>query len=411
MTYTGGCLLSVAAVAFSLAGTNSALAQSAEVVHWWTSAAESAGVRVIADAYDKAGGKWVDQAVAGSAAAKTAAINRIVGGNPPDAAQFNLGADMDNLVEAGLLANLDAVAKANDWAGVMPASVLSAVTRDGHVYAVPVQLQATNFLFASHSALDKVGASMPTTWDEFFATADKMRDAGIIPFAQAGDRDVWFMNTFGAVLAATVGAEGWNAFTGPDGAAWVRSDAFRPVAEVMAKLPSYADPGVSGRSWNITNQMLMKGQAGFFFMGGWAIGEIIAAGETPGKEVLCSIGPNNAPAVVTGDVFVMPLKGDGANEAQSTIAGLVTSVDVQSAFTTKMGSLPIRSGVDSSGYNACAQAGAAAIAEGNSVSALMIPFTPEKVGALGAELKVLWANPGATADDYVEAVAGVLENY
>ena len=41
----------------------------------------------------------------------------------------------------------------------------------------------------------------------------------------------------------------------------------------------------------------------------------------------------------------------------------------------------------------------------------MIPFSPEKVGALGAELKVLWAKPDAKPDDYVKAVAGVLEKY
>ncbi|MEJ2459743.1 MAG: hypothetical protein P8Y58_17000 [Novosphingobium sp.] len=114
---------------------------------------------------------------------------------------------------------------------------------------------------------------------------------------------------------------------------------------------------------------------------------------------------------MTGNVWAMPLKGDGPNEAQVKIAEVTTSIDVQSRFTTAMGSLPIRSGVDSSGYNACAKAGASAIEDGNSVSALMIPFSPEKVGALGAEMKVLWANPDATADDYVKAVAGVLENY
>ena len=79
-------------------------------------------------------------------------------------------------------------------------------------------------------------------------------------------------------------------------------------------------------------------------------------------------------------------------------------------FATR-GSLPIRTGVDASGYNACAAAGASAIEKGNSVAALMIPFSPEKVGALGAELKVLWAKPDAKPDDYVTAVAGVLEKY
>lgn len=404
-------LAAVAAMLMSTTAVGQAWAQSAEVVHWWTSEAESAGVGVIANAYNAAGGEWVDQAVAGSGPAKAMAISRIVGGTPPEAAQFNLGADVDNLVATSSLTALDDIAAAGNWAEIMPPSVYDAISRDGHVYAVPIQLQATNYLFASKAALDQVGAEMPTTWDDFFATADKLREAGIIPYAQAGDREVWFMNTFGVVLASVVGIDGWNEFTGPNGVDFVRSDAFRPAAEILAKLPKYADPGVSGRQWNLTNQMILNGEAGFFFMGGWAIGEIVAAGKVPGEDVLCEIGLDNSPAVVTGDVWVLPVKGDALTEAQTKIAELTTSLDVQAAFTTKMGSLPIRSGVDSSGYNGCATAGAAAIASGNSVSALMVPFSPERIGALGSELKVLWADPDATADDYVEAVARVLEEY
>jgi glucose/mannose transport system substrate-binding protein len=113
-----------------------------------------------------------------------------------------------------------------------------------HVYAVPVKFQATNFLFASGAALDKVGATMPETRDELFATSDKLRAAGIIPYAQAGDCDIWFMNTFAAVLASVGGTEGWQQFTGQAGADYVRSDAFKPVAQILAKLPKYADSGV-----------------------------------------------------------------------------------------------------------------------------------------------------------------------
>lgn len=408
MKYFALALATTATTALTAGAAN---AQSAEVIHWWTSAAESAGVGVIAQAYGTAGGEWIDQAVAGSDAAKTSAISRMVGGNPPEAAQFNLGADIDNLVDSAVLAPLDAVAEANDWANIMPKAVLDAVTRDGHVYGVPIQLQGTNFLFASADALGKVGAEMPQTWEAFFETGDKLKEAGIIPFAQAGDRDVWFMNTFQAVLASILGTEDWSKFTGPDGAEFVRSEAFRPVAEVMAKLPRYADSGVSGRQWNITNQMILNGEAGFFIMGGWAIGEIGAAGFTAGKEVLCGVGPNAAPLVVAGDVWAMPSKGDALTEAQTKLAEVTTSVAVQAEFTSTMGSLPVRSGVDTSGFNACAAAGAKAISDGNSVMALFIDFSPEKLGALGSELKVLWVDEEATADDYVETVAGILESY
>ena len=88
--------------------------QKAEVIHWWTSGGEAAAVKVFADAYDKAGGQWVDSAIAGGGgeAARTAGINRIVGGNPPTMMQFNTGKQLDELVSNGYLANLDDAANA-----------------------------------------------------------------------------------------------------------------------------------------------------------------------------------------------------------------------------------------------------------------------------------------------------------
>ena len=72
--------------------------QKAEVLHWWTSAGESASVKVFADQFTKAGGTWVDNAIAGGANARTAGINRMVGGNPPTMMQFNTGKQFDELV-------------------------------------------------------------------------------------------------------------------------------------------------------------------------------------------------------------------------------------------------------------------------------------------------------------------------
>ena len=54
------------------AGAN-AQDMKAEVIHWWTSGGESAAVKVFADQFKKAGGAWVDSAVAGGDNARTAA--------------------------------------------------------------------------------------------------------------------------------------------------------------------------------------------------------------------------------------------------------------------------------------------------------------------------------------------------
>src|SRR5260221_381250 len=87
------------------AGAASAASQKAEVLHWWTSGGEPAAVRVFASQFTAAGGEWVDAAVAGGEAARAAGINRIVGGNPPTAMQFNTSKQFDELISQGLLSS------------------------------------------------------------------------------------------------------------------------------------------------------------------------------------------------------------------------------------------------------------------------------------------------------------------
>ena len=82
----------------------------AEVIHWWTSGGESAAVKALADAYTAAGGAWKDTAVALGEQARSVAINRIVGGNPPTAAQFNTSKQFLDVVDQGLLNHVDEAA-------------------------------------------------------------------------------------------------------------------------------------------------------------------------------------------------------------------------------------------------------------------------------------------------------------
>src|ERR1700739_4867727 len=100
----------------------------AEVMHWWTSAGESAAVRQIAEAYNKAGGLWVDNAIAGGETAIAAEISRVTGGNPPTAMQLPLGKQLDDLVAQNLLSNLDDLAAADNFKSVIPDVLLKAAT-------------------------------------------------------------------------------------------------------------------------------------------------------------------------------------------------------------------------------------------------------------------------------------------
>jgi len=145
----------VAALAFSAA----AHAQKAEVIHWWTSGGESAAVKELADAYNKAGGTWVDAAVAGGEAARAAAVNRIAGGNPPTAAQFNTPKQYHDIIAEGMLNDIDAVAAKENWDKILPKPVIDSVKIKGHYYAVPVNIHNPTWFWYSKSALQKAGVT------------------------------------------------------------------------------------------------------------------------------------------------------------------------------------------------------------------------------------------------------------
>ena len=178
----------------------------AEVLHWWTSGGESAAVKVFADRFTAAGGTWVDTAIAGGENARTAGINRIVGGNPPTAMQFNTGKQFDELVANDLLGDLDEVAADGKWREVLPPAIVEAATRDGKFYAVPVNIHGINWLWYNKQVLADAGIAEPKTWPEVLAAAQKLKEKGLIGLAQGGQP--WQERTlFNSVLVGHGGTE------------------------------------------------------------------------------------------------------------------------------------------------------------------------------------------------------------
>lgn len=402
----------VSAVAAILAaGPACAQAPSkAEVIHWWTSGGESAALRVYADAYARANGQWVDTAIAGGANARTAAVNRVVGGDPPTAMQFNTGKQFDDLVENDLLANVDAVAKGENWSATMPPAIVQAVTREGHAYAVPVDIHGQNWLFFSTAALAKAGASAPTNWDDLFPVLDKLKAAGIIPLALGGQK-VWERNLFSAVLAGQGGAEAFVSFWGKRDPAFAKGPAFRRVADTYRRLRSYVDPGSPGRNWNDATALVIQGRAGMQVMGDWAKGEFTAAGQTAGKEYGCTVLSDRGMAyAIGGDVFAFPRsKSADAARAQTVLAQVFTDPANQVAFSAKKGSIPARMDADVSALDECARKAHGWLLDPSAqVPATELLSPPAVTGAVEDLVSQFWNDPSMATDQFVTQVAAAL---
>ncbi len=389
-----------------------ALAQKAEVIHWWTSGGESAALKELAVAYNAAGGQWVDNAIAGGDNARAAAINRIAGGNPPTASQFNTSKQYHELIEAGMLNDVDAVAAKEGWDTWMPGPIKNVIKVKGHYYAVPVNIHSGAWFFYSKAVLAKAGVAEPKTEAEFWTALDKIKASGQTAFAQSGTI-TYERATFTATLLHMGGRDLYMKFYGDRDVNTVKSAAFKTVLEKFKRLRTYADAGFAGRSWNDTTALLVTDKAGFQTVGDWAKGEFLAANKTAGKEFGCfeGWGPKSS-YMVSGDVFVLPKTSNKEMiDAQQLMAKVITSPKTQVAFNMKKGSIPIRPDVDASGMDICAQAGVVALKDPARAtpdpSMLMVPDIYGKVADV---ITKLWNTDMKVEDAQTQLVSALTSN-
>ncbi|GGK39807.1 ABC transporter substrate-binding protein [Salinarimonas ramus] len=403
-------LAACAASAITLAAYTPAVAQEAEVIHWWTSGGESAALQEFVSRFEAAGGTWVDTAIAGGTNARTAGINRIVGGDAPTAMQFNTGRQFEEVAAGGLLNDIEAVASRGGWRDLIPASFVDAISYDGEIYAVPVNIHGQNWMFYNNAVLEEAGVAPPQTWEDVLAAAEKIEAAGKIPFAQGGEP--WQERTlFNAVLAGHGGPELYDRLYAQNDVAALDTEEFRAVADVFGRLRAIVDEGSPGRSWNETTNLVVTGRAAMQLMGDWAKGEFLAAGQTPGEEYGCALVGANEALIIGGDVFVFPATDDEAQRAaQEMLAEVMFSPEAQIAFNNVKGSIPVRSDVDVSGMDACAQRGAEVMSDpAKQVPQVNLVASSDLVGAVDDVITQYWNDPSMDADAFVARFREAME--
>ncbi|MDX3972567.1 ABC transporter substrate-binding protein [Shinella sp.] len=402
----GASMLAVAAV--QPAGA----AEKAEVLHWWTTQSQSKAVKVFADAFSAAGGEWVDNAIVNGDVAKPTGINRIVGGNPPTVMMMNAGKQFGELADQGLLRNLDHVAAAEGWQASLPADVLAAVSRDGHIYAVPVNLQTPNWLWYNKALFEKFGVEEPKTWEDFFAVADTFQQGGIIPLAFGAQ--AWQQHQlFNGVLAGAGGRDLYMSVFRDKNPEAVKGAEFKRVAEVYAKLRSYTDPGSPNRSFNEAASMVITGKAAMHIMGDWEKGEFTSAGWVAGKDYGCVLGLGEQNFLMDSNVFIMPeTRSESGAKAQDLMARVMLDKDVQVAFNNLKGSIPVRNDVDTSGLDACSKIGLEALKDpGKQLPGPDWLAGADMLNSLADVVVEYWATPSETPEQFAEKYAAVLAEF
>ncbi len=402
-----------AAVALAVA-TGTAVAGQVEVLHWWTSGGEAKSAAELKKIMESKGHTWKDFAVAGGGgdAAMTVLKSRVVAGNPPAAAQIK-GPAIQEWAREGVLADLSATAKAENWDAVLPKNVADVMKYKGQYVAAPVNVHRVNWMWANAEVLKKAGvAGAPKTWDEFFAAADKVKKAGLIAVAHGGQNWQDF-TTFEDVVLGVGGAKFYqDALVKLDQKA-LTSATMTKSLETFRKIKSYTDPASPGRDWNLATAMVIDGKAAFQFMGDWAKGEFSAAKKTPGTDYICAATPGTGNAFTFNvDSFAMfKLKDAAAQKAQADLAASIMGKPFQEVFNLNKGSIPVRLGMDMGKFDDCAKASAKDFVS-TSKSGGLVPsvahgmaVSPAAEGAIKDAVSQFWNNDNISVADGVKNIA------
>jgi glucose/mannose transport system substrate-binding protein len=331
-------------------------AADVEVLHYWTSGGEARSAAELKKALAARGIGWKDFAVAGGAGdnAATALKARVMSGSPPSAAQVK-GPAIQEWGDEGVLANIDAVARAEKWDALLPPAVAAIMKYKGRYVAAPVNVHRVNWLWVNPAVLKKAGATAPATFDEFFAAADKIKAAGLVAVAHGGQP--WQDATlFESVALGVGGPEFYRKALVQLDQATLTSPTMVKTFDTLARIKTYIDRGAAGRDWNLATAMVINGKAGMQFMGDWAKGEFTAAGRKPGVDFLCVPAPGTANAF-TYNIDSMLMFETGKSDqpkAQQALASAIMSPAFQESFNLNKGSIPVRAGVPRTRFDACA---------------------------------------------------------
>jgi glucose/mannose transport system substrate-binding protein len=381
-----------------------------EVTHWWTSGGEAAAVKELAKAFDATGNHWVDGAIAGGGdTARPIMISRITGGDPMGAFQFNTGRQADELIEAGLLQDVTAVAEKNHWKDIInPPSLLASCTKDGKVYCIPINIHSWQWMWLNNGVFAKIGKPVPKNWDEFVADVPDIQKAGIIPLAVGGQS--WqATGAFGVLQVALGGEDLWKKINVDKNADAARSPEMLKVFKAAAQAREWSKDS-KVQDWNQATNLVITGKAAAQIMGDWAQGEFQVAGQKAGKDYTCLPGLGVNEILDTGgDSFYFPKQKDPAKTAaQMVLAETLLSKETQVAFNLKKGSLPVRGDVDLGAANDCMKEGLKILAAGKILPSGTQVLSPDTQGQLQDLIVNFWQNTAVTPEEAQKKYADII---
>jgi glucose/mannose transport system substrate-binding protein len=350
-----GSAVSVAASACSsgVGGNGQGSADNqVEVFSWWAGPGEKEGLdAMVADFKKKSPGvDFTNAAVAGGSGTTARAIlgDRLKNNDPPDSYQVHAGLDLQGDIKAGKVEELAFLYEQQGWKDKLPDGLLKAITLDGKIYSVPVNIHRANLIWYSPKVLAGAGITAPPrTWAEFLGQAATLKAKHITSLSIG---PAWTQkHLLETVLLGELGPDKynglWNGKTD-----WMGADVLATLG-VFGRVLDVSDLTSAAGDWQPALDKVMAGTVAYNVMGDWADAYLGRSKKLTYKtdyEVTTSPGSSGIYDFLS-DSFTLP-KGAPHHEAAKMWLIECGSVDGQDAFNPQKGSVPARIDIDKSRY-------------------------------------------------------------
>ena len=325
-----------------------------EIFSWWTSGGEVEGLNALYAIYKKQnpGVEIINAAIAGGSGAggnaKAVLKTRMLGGDPPDSFQVHLGRELiDTHVVADRMEPLTDFFKSEGLNDAFPKGVIDLASDKGVPYSVPVNIHRSNVFWFNKTLFSKAGLDKaPTTWDEYFDMAEKLKSKGIAMASLAGSGAGESAHEFENIMLGTLGADKYaGLFTGAT--SW-GDDGIKKSLDTLKKMIDYAVPNYASLQWSDTDPLVVEGKAASNIMGDWTNGFYKSKKFT---DFGWAPAPGTAGTFLAlSDSFGLPKNVKNRDNVLNWLK-VCGSKEGQDAFNPLKGSIPARKDADLSKYD------------------------------------------------------------
>ena len=312
----------------------------AEILHWWSSPGEAAALDVLIEEFEARGGEYYDSTQDNQVENRQKAIERMGKGYPSSLTQWNAGREVREFYDLGLTDAITSPEIIEKLENTLPDPVLNAVTHEGKIVAMPVNIHSENWMWYSNELLDYSDQLVSGDWQQFLDAAANL-DEQNLPILAVGDQS-WQVRILFTSLFLGISRDKYRTFfLDPENSVNVTESAeFKRVLNVFSKIATYSKSFGEG-NWDTQVKAVAENKAAATFMGDWAKGEFQSLGKDAGDHYGCALSGGADPSLLLViDAFILgKMMSPAERSGQELMLDVISDPDVNRKFNKLKGSV------------------------------------------------------------------------